>query len=239
MSLPDEARLFSVLDATWAPAEMRTCGPWVFRQGQGGGQRVSATTASGPFTSADIVEAEAEMAKMGQPNLFMVRGSDVALDHALEIAGYRIVDPVLLYVGMSEEIALHDPKSLAAIQVDEPLAIMAEVWARGGIDQARLNVMSRVKGPKTYILGRHNDQAIGCAFVACDGDVAMLHALEINATSRRSGVARKMLGKSAAWALENGATYFAAITTGKNLPAQGLFASLGMHVVGNYHYRKK
>jgi N-acetylglutamate synthase len=43
-----------VLEATWPPAARHRAGPWVLRDGAGGGKRVSAATAEGPVTAADL-----------------------------------------------------------------------------------------------------------------------------------------------------------------------------------------
>ena len=97
-----------------------------------------------------------------------------------------------------------------------------------------------VTTPKTYLFSRHDiDKPGGCAFVAMDGDIAMLHALEIVPAARRKGVGRALLQRAANWALEQGATVFSVVTTGENLPAQGLFTGLGLRVVDKYHYRMK
>ena len=68
--IPDIETLYGVIDATWAPAAMTQAGPWTIREGQGGGQRVSAATANGPVTEADLPQAEAAMRALGQTPLF-------------------------------------------------------------------------------------------------------------------------------------------------------------------------
>ena len=45
--------------------------------------------------------------------------------------------------------------------------------------------------------------------------------------------------RAAAWARENGATHIAAVCTQENAAANALYASLGMALVGQYHYRIK
>ncbi len=75
--------------------------------------------------------------------------------------------------------------------------------------------------------------------MASDKEIAMLHALEISNAFRRFGIGRNILGRAALWALEQDAEYLSVVTTCENLPAQGLFAGLGMQVAGKYHYRMK
>ena len=47
MTLPVIQQIYDVVDGTWPAAEYTQTGPWLFRRGAGGGQRVSATTAQG------------------------------------------------------------------------------------------------------------------------------------------------------------------------------------------------
>ncbi len=236
---PDEARFLAAMDATWAPAEMRQLGPWVIRRGDDGGKRVSAATSDMPVSEADIDMAEAAMTDMGQPGIFMLRGENDAMDQMLAARGYKVVDPVVIFAGSAADLAEIDPAPLDAIPCSEPLALMQEMWKTGGIREPRFRVMDRTEGPKTYLFSRYLENPGGVAFVANDNEIAMLHALEVNPDFRRFGVGRNLLGKAAIWAIEQGAQYLSAVTTGENLPAQRLFAGLGMQVVGKYHYRMK
>ena len=237
---PTAHRLYDVNDATWPPAEMHRLGPFTLRQGDGGGQRVSSASLwEDRFTEADIETAERAMKGMDQPLLFMVRDSDQALDAMLENRGYFIKDPVTLFAGPSARMAEHDPKGLVAIDVSEPMAVMAEIWETGGIGAGRLNVMRRATGPKTCFLGRTDDQPAGVAYVGCDKDIAMMHALEILPELRRKGLALQMMGAMGAWALRNGADTFSLVVLTQNDAACGLYERLGMVKIGQYHYRKK
>jgi GNAT superfamily N-acetyltransferase len=233
-------RLFQALNTTWPAAEYFEHGPWMLRRGLGGGKRVSAASTDSDVSANDIAEAETQMRAMGQDPIFVIHDGNEALDRALADQGYRIVDPVLMLAPDCAELASTVPPPLAAIPGDEPLAIMREIWAEGGIGPARLAVMARVTTPKTYLFSRHDiDKPGGCAFVAMEGDIAMLHALEIVPAARRKGVGRALLQRAANWGLEQGATTFSVVTTGENLPAQGLFTGLGLRVVDKYHYRMK
>lgn len=237
---PTAHRLYGVNDTTWPPAKMHRLGPFTLRRGDGGGQRVSAASLwNEGFVEADIDAAEQAMEAMGQPLLFMIRDNDQALDAALEARGYFVKDPVTLFAGPSESLAKHDPKGLAVIDVPEPMAVMAEIWETGGIDAGRLDVMRRAANPKACFLGRMDDQPAGVAYVGCDNDIAMLHALEILPDMRRKGLALQMMGAMGAWALRNGAAAFSLVVLSENDAACGLYAQLGMVKIGQYRYRKK
>lgn len=228
-------RLFAVMEATWPPARRWAAGPFTLRDGEGGGKRVSAASLEGDWTLPDLETAEAEMA---QP-LFLIRPQDQALDAELERRRYRIIDPVLIYVAPVAELAQVAPKGMTTFAHWPPMQITRDLWAEGGIGPARVAVMNRVTGAKTAILGRANDRASGVAFVACDGDTAMLHALEVSPAFRRQGSAHNILRAAAGWAQQQGAAALSLVVTTANQPARALYASLGLQVVGQYHYRQK
>lgn len=239
MSAPAPAAFLAAIDATWPAVETRACGPFRLRRGAGGGKRVSAATRESEADpgTADILAAEAAMRAMGQPPLFMLRPGDAALDAMLAARGYAKVDPVTVYAAPVARIATHAPQGMTAFAIAEPLAIMREIWAAGGVGPERLAVMARVRGPNCYLLARHKDRPAGVAFAAIAGEIAMLHALEVSAPFRREGAARNILGRAAEWAQDADATWFSTLTTGENMPAQSLFAGVGMEPVAYYHYR--
>ncbi len=229
--------LFAVLDATWPAAARHRAGPWVVREGRGGGSRVSAATAEAPWTEADIAGAEAVQDRLGQPRLFMIRDGEAALDVALAARGYRIATPVALYEGATAALAAEPPPPVSAFALWPMLAIQRDLWAEGGIGPARLAIMDRAPDPKTTILGRVHDRAAGTAYVAIAGATAMLHALHVAPVLRRQGTAVNMMRCAARWAQDHGAERFSLVVETANAPANALYASLGMRIVGQYHYR--
>ncbi len=237
--LLSEERLFKAMDATWAPAEITIDGPWKLRRGGGGGKRVSASSTESIVTEQEIVHAEDQMVVMGQPKLFMLNSKNSTLDEMLELRGYRVVDPVLIYCASAADIAKIESVPLDAIPSAEPLNLMKELWQAGGISAERMAVMKRTQQPKTYLFCRARNSPAGAAFVAIDQGIAMLHALEIASDFQRAGSARRVMSRAAIWAIENGAEFLSVVTTSKNLPARGLFSGIGMQIVGKYHYRMK
>lgn len=227
--------LTEVMEATWPPAAQHVCGPFVLRDGRGGGKRVSAATVLGPWSGSDLARAEAAMAEP----LFLIRAGDEALDAALEAQGYQVVDPVLAYSAPVEGLAGDGPARMTTFPHWPPMQIARTLWQDAGIGPARLAVMERVRGAKTVILGRSNDRACGVAFVACSGRHAMLHALEVMPAFRRQGSAQNILRAAAVWAKEQGADRLSLVVTVANAPARALYAGMGMTEAGAYHYRKK
>lgn len=232
------ARLHAALEATWPAAARFRRGPWTLRRGQGGGKRVSAATAEGFVTPADIALMEAEAAALGQPPLAMIREADAALDALLATRGYVIVDPVVAYAAPVGRL-VGPVAPVSAFPHWPRLAVAEEIWAAAGIGRARLGVMDRAAGPKCAVLGRTGDAPAGAAFVACHRNYAMIHAIEVRPGLRRQGTARNILRVAAAWAQDVGATDFSCVVTERNTAARALYASLGMDVVGHYHYRMK
>jgi N-acetylglutamate synthase len=229
--------IFDLLDATWPAASVQHIGPWLIRQGQGGGSRVSAATAMSPVRAEDRVIAEQAMQDLGQTPLFMIRPGDDALEADLAAAGYVVKDPVLAYAAPVTTLAARDLPTKTAFRSWPPLALQADIWADAGIGPARLAIMDRVVGPKASFLGRVQDHPAGCAFVACHGPQAMLHALEVVPAFRRHGLGRHLMIAAARWARDQGAETLALAVTRANRAAIALYTSLGMEVVGQYHYR--
>jgi N-acetylglutamate synthase len=231
------AELFAAIDATWPAAEVRRRGPWTLRRGDGGGNRASAASFNGTGDpEPDIAAAEAAMRAWGQVPLFMIRPGDEGLDAALARRGYAARDHVALLAAPTAALAPAEPDPLV-LSGPAPLAVMAEIWARGGIGPERLAVMARAAAPRAFLLGRTGDRPAGCAFVAVAGDVAMLHALEVAPASRRKGVGAAMTRAAAGWAVAAGAPRLALAVARANAAGCALYAALGMAEAAAYHYR--
>lgn len=224
--------LTAALEATWPPAAAWRLGPFRLRDGAGGGKRVSAASVEGSWTTADLDAAAAAMAAP----LFMLRPQDTALDAALAARGYRVVDPVVIYAAPTARF--HPPPRMTTFPHWPPLQIALDLWAEGHIGPARIAVMQRVQGARTALLSRVADRATGTGFVAVHAGTAMLHALEVSPNHRRQGSARNLLHAAGVWARDHGADTLALAVTRANLPACALYASQGMQVMGQYHYRQ-
>lgn len=229
------ARLFEVVDQTWPAARRWTEGGWTLRDGQNGGKRVSAASIVRP--DADISRAEDAMRAMDQTPLFMLRQDDDVLDQKLAAKGYQIVDPVTLYILPIEQLTDIQIPPVTAFEIWEPLAIMLEIWAKGGIGPDRINVMRRA-AQKTAILSRWNEKPGGVAFAAIHDGVCMVHAVEVLKHQRGMGVGQWMMRRAALWAQNLGATHMSVLCTKANVPANRLYQRLGFAPVGDYHYRQ-
>lgn len=230
--------IFATLEATWPPATAENTGPWRLRDGAGGGKRVSAASALGPITEADVQALEDDARKRGLAALVQVKDSEAELDALLDAQGYTVVDPTWLWampVAGLTDIPL--PK-VTAFAVWEPLAIMTDIWRKTGLPPARFAVMARA-AHKTAIFSRCNDKPAGVAFAAIHGDMCMVHAVEVLPHQRRQGMAQWMMRKAAFWAQEQGATTLSVACVAANDPANALYEGLGFERAGGYHYRTK
>ncbi len=241
---PDIARLMTALEATWPPAQTGQAGGFRLRRGAGGGKRVSAASPtaqeSGGTQSIEqrIAEASAAMAAWGQGPLFQVTPDQAALDAELAGQGFAKIDPTVLYVATVAQMTGADQIPAAHSNGIVP-ALMAEIWAEGGIGPDRLAVMDRAAGPSVRLLGRSGDRPAGAAFVALDGDIAMIHAIEVRPAQRRKGVARQLIDAGARFARSRGAAWYTLAVTEANAPARALYEGLGMSEAGRYHYRQR
>lgn len=235
LTAPDPGRLMAAIDATWPAAECRSLGPWTLRRGAGGGQRVSA--ASTTDQAADPGAAARAMRAWGQIPLFRVDEDQAALDVRLARAGYDRHDPVVLYAAPVGRLADGRDETARVIRVRAPLAIVDEIWTRGGIGPGRRAVMDRAPEPKATLLARAGDRPAGMAFVGVDGDVSMIHAIEVVPAHRRLGAGEMLIRGAANFAVDHGCVWLALAVTEANAPARALYAKLGMTPAGRYHYR--
>ncbi|MEO9865844.1 MAG: GNAT family N-acetyltransferase [Yoonia sp.] len=239
MNLPNAQTVCDALDVTWPAAAKSAVPGFTIREGKGGGQRVSAATTNGAFDPAQIAGAESAMRALGQTPLFMIRSGDDDLAAHLDAAGYVQKDTTLLYAIPTADITGVKPPPVTSFQVWPPLATQREIWAEGGTGPARLAVMDRADCPKTTFLGRANDRPAGTAYAGVAHECTMLHSLEVLQSDRRQGLAAHLTRASAIWGQAQGAKWFTLAAVAANAGANALYTSLGMQVVGQYHYRIK
>lgn len=227
----------TAFEATWPARSRAPVGPFIYRDGAGGGSRTSAATLAGDVSSDALDQIEARFAADARPALFQIRTGEATFDALLAERGYTMFDPTLCLAAPIEAFAPSDPK--CSYVSWPPVSIQREMWAEGGIGPARLAVMDRACTPKTSLLGRIKDRPAGVGFVALSGSVAVLHALETTPSERRQGMAQILVRLAADWARAQGATALTLQVTRANTAALALYSSLGLHEIGQYHYRTK
>ena len=230
------APLDAAFQATWPAADHARAGGLQVGRGLGGGGRVSAARAVGPWQPADIDAAVGIQRGWGQPPLFAVEDGDRRLSQALADRGWRPARATVLLQAPVAALALRPVPPVTALPLWPPLAIQRGLWTELGIGPSRQAVMDRVAGPKWAVLGRIEDRAAGCAFAAVSGPVAMLHALVVVPWLRRRGLAGWMTCRAAGLAAEAGAEVLALAVLRDNAPALALYGGLGFGPVGGYAY---
>lgn len=238
MARPDAAALLAAMEPTWPAAARHHIGPWLLREAPGAGRRAGCATAEGPVTPADLAVLEDKARALGQDPLVMIRPGDEALDAVLAAAGWRVADPVVLYLAPAADLAA-GAKPFTAFPIWPPLAIQEDFWQATGIGPERRAVMARAAQPKAALLARNVDRPGGVAFVAVSGGIGFVHALAVLPAQRRQGSAYHMMLHAAVFAQAHGADWLALAVSAANAPARNLYASLKMEVVGQYHYRIK
>jgi N-acetylglutamate synthase len=237
VTLPDAAKLSEVCEVTWPAAARQHLGAWTIRDGRGGGNRVSAATEDWPVTDADLPAAEAAMRALGQVPLFQIREGEEKLDALLENHGYLVRDPVNLWAVAVGNLTQEPIPRAAAYTMWPPLELVRDIWADGGIGDARQATMARATCPKTAVLARVGDYPGGAAYAGLHDGIAMVHAIHVLATQRRKGAGRLLIRAAAKWAESQGAEVLSLIVTKGNHAANPLYATMGMTRVGHYHYR--
>ena len=226
-------------ETCWPPLNKKNIGPWVIREGEGGGNRVSSTTANDFFRKEDIFIAENHMQLLNQKNIFHIREKDLELDNILDRLGYSLVDKTVVYGSKIAKMSSPCVPPMTAFNIWPPLRIMKDIWEIGGTTDSRISVMERCKVRKTAILGRIENKAAGCAFISEYKGVAILQALFVLPSYRRKGLARFLISESVKWVSYAESAYLALMTDKYNKEARGLYDSLGMKIIDKYHYRVK
>lgn len=237
MMLKNGSDIFEAIDVTWPAEKFLEIPKWKLRRSAKGGKRVSAATAIGAPDISDIKLAENKMAQWHQDKLFMIKKNEIILDEALSASGYRVIDPTNIWSISSKNLSIQKTLPVKAFTIFPPLAIQRELWRANHIPPSRIEIMDRVKTHKTTIFGRINARPAASAFVAVSNKFAMVHALVVDKKCRRQGMGKFVMQKVGSWAYQMGAESVVALCTEKNCSANILYKSLGMQVIGKYHYR--
>jgi GNAT superfamily N-acetyltransferase len=183
-----------------------------------------------------IAEAERVMRGWDQRPLFQLTEADAALGAELSGRGYTLKDPTIFMSAPAAALAESELAPVRPVESAAPLAAMEALWALDGVGPERLAVMDRVQGAKTFLALRLVDRIVGVAFVAVDGEIAMLHAVVTAPAHRRAGVGGAGVIAAARFVRRHGAGTLALAVTEANRPARALYAGMGMRDVGGYRY---
>ena len=89
---------------------------------------------------------------------------------------------------------------------------------------------------RSFRLRGTDDRAAGAGFAAVQGDVAMVHAVEVLPAFRRQGVAGWMMRQAALWAADRGALRIGLAVSRDNAAARATWDRLGFVEAAGYAY---
>lgn len=228
--------LAQAFEATWPAADHVEMGGIRLGRAPGAGGRVNSARVTGDWCDADIDASIRQFKDWGLPPVFRALDEDEALQKALNSRGFHRSNPTAIMACPVARLTDRDLPPVTTFTIWPPMAIQRDIWAAGNIKAARQQVMLRVAAPRTSILGRIKDRAAGAGFVAIDGDVAMIHAIEVLPDWRRQGLAGWMMRQAAIWADAQGATRVGLAVSRANSGARALYDSLGFDEVAGYAY---
>jgi GNAT superfamily N-acetyltransferase len=235
----DLARFARANEATWPPVEVRDVAGWRVRLGgEGAGRRATSAEWAGPGDPAAGVEAVlAAYREAGRTPRFQVWSHQPKAERALEAAGLGVEQDCDALV---RDLASDWPRGdleTRAVMVRTRVALLDEIWARGGMTPARQAVFERAAGPRAAFLGRVGQRPAGAVGVSLDGEVAVTQALWVEPQARRSGLGSTLMAAIAAFAAGHGARVLAHAVEHGNEAALAFYARHGFARIGGYRYR--
>lgn len=247
MGLPSAREIESATLTAWPALQVVHDGLWLWRGARGYTKRANAIHCLDPADDADADARLARMASLSQKNglppVFRVTpltGPGVVA--ALDRAGWSQFEP-------SRVLAMETPAA------DWPLAAPARVldhldpeWREAqaemaGYDkrtsetlEALLSVMAcETRGVLAYDDG---GQPAAAALASVASGIGIFVNVVARASVRGQGYGRAVMAAALNWTREAGASQAAIQVLAGNVPAIGLYTSLGFSEVYQYHYRK-
>lgn len=231
-----DAQINHAFEVTWPAAETVDSGGFRTGRGLDAGGRVSSSRAlSEDWRPEDIEAVEKVHRDWAQQPMFRLPDSDSRLQDALLMRHYHAHTPTAVMVCDCAALAREMPR-MTTFAIWPPLAIQRDIWAAGNITPPRQAVMDRLTLPKTALLGRLDDRAAAAGFVALDGPVAMIHAIEVAPEFRRRGLAGWIISAAAHWAQERGASRLGLAVGRANSAARAAYDRMGFAEMGGYSY---
>ena len=226
-----------LLEKTWPPQKVIYYADWTIRISDGAGKSASAISLEGSWKEASFKKLKDFLKKLGKSEIFMIYKPDSLLEKELDKLNYQIFDKSCVFEIAVAELIKTKPPPNSMFSIWPPLNIQKVLWNSNDVGWQRQAIMHRANQPKTSILGRWSDNPVASAFVAKSGNVAFLHALVVDQSFRRQGVAKALMQHAGQWANRHNCTTLMVVTTEANIAATSLYTSLEFQLVNKYHYR--
>src|SRR5262245_7700484 len=159
------------------------------------------------------------------------------LDAELEARGYRLQEPcTCLAKALDSGTEMPGEIEVAERAGEDWLSVYLP-----GITPSRRatapEILTRVPRLSAFLLRRQNGVPISVALAVVHGGVVIAECVATRADYRRRGASEVIMRALEAWGVAQRANLAALQAVAENAPAQALYATLGYHRVGGYHYR--
>lgn len=233
------------LNAWPSPRQILVDG-WLFRSAGGPTRRVNSANplyAGASMSDALIDAAEAFYAAQGQPTVFRVPDMAGAIDGLLDARGYALDAPVrtlfadllALAAAASPEVRIESAPGPAWLAARDRLNGSGKEAAR-----AYRAIIGAILLPCAFASVADRGRIVSLAFVALQGDLAILEAVVTDPACRQQGFARQCVAALLDWARGRDARGVALQVVADNAAALALYEGLGFRRdLYGYHYRTR
>lgn len=221
-------------------------GRWLMRFAAGVSRRsnsVNPLAPECPDIAAALALAERVYRAHGQAVIFRLPSiADPELDRELAARGYtREGDTCVLHGALSDVAAAADPEvRLLPAPEAEWLAAMSGLQGHG-LAQAETyrRIVQAIAIPARFALLAVDGAPAALAYGAVHDGLLCYESVITDPQRRRQGLSRRIIGRLAAWAREQGAHGVCLQVEAGNTPARALYAGVGMREFYRYHYRRE
>jgi len=226
----------------WPAGETKTVDGWLWRYSGGGSQRansVSALSYEGSDVEATIDAIEALYREHGAPVRFQVGfplSQPEDLDQRLAARGYVIHDPVTTLLKPVTAVTAPDRVVLREAPSEGWLSVYLSNVTPDRRPFARA-ILARVPAPCAFAEAVRDGAVIATALGVFYEDTVIAECVGTALEVRRQGAAAAVMQALEVWGGGLGAHTIGLQAVTTNMPAQGLYASLGYVPAGTYHYR--
>jgi GNAT superfamily N-acetyltransferase len=215
---------------------------WVLRLTDGYTKRANSANAWQPTAPLEAVlpYVESLYHRHGLPTVFRLSPlAGEATDQALEAAGYALVNPTYVMTLELDELVIE--KTTVRIE-----AVLSPTWSAGfaalhGLCSTNRHkhdlILRGIAWPVAYATVYEKDEPVAYGLAVAEGGWVGVFDLIVHPSLRGQGIGRQLINALLAWGQQQGARCAYLQVTGANLPALGLYESLGFRTQYGYHYR--
>lgn len=238
--MAEAERLHRLCADLWPAAEAEALGPWLLRADPSATKRANALGIFGP-PDRPLEEAFAQARRWYEARnrrpLAQLPLDGGPVQRWLEARGGLPFDETAVMTRpIGSPAAL--PEGLGADGAPEPPEVWARIESHGPEDfPARLAVMRRIPPERRrFVTLREGGAALGVAFVAAAGDLALIAAVSVRPEAQGRGLGAALMAAALAAGAELGAARAAVQVEVRNAGARRLYDRLGFAQAYRYAY---